>query len=351
MPSNVNKLLVFLAVIALLVFAVPNIRRRWQESGETPRFLHLASNCRVQHRISPHAYRVFDIVPILIFYHVWLPSNGNARVIVEGQLQDLESSGLLHRRFVRLHIAVVSSDEGEMRWFKELPALTKFPSKISVRYSTRNQWEFPGIRWAWESSCDALNMRFETHTPPPLTNETLVLYMHSKGSSHGSGRKIEEMRMTSEFISDWRDIVGIFASMRSVDTLGLGGLGWHWFTFWWARAEYLRTQATKPILTDHRYYYEEWIGYRSATCEGECSQKTGIDKTIDEEPLVLYNSTTFFLSDPLYSTIRCGHAHVEAPTMLLLFNFPEITEEATSRFETEVMPPRRANHRPPPVKC
>lgn len=55
--------------------------------------------------------------------------------------------------------------------------------------------------------------------------------------------------------------VGLFPAIGDENPFGkFGGHGGYiWYNFWYATGKYL-SNCEEPVLTDNRYYYEEWLG-------------------------------------------------------------------------------------------
>jgi hypothetical protein len=65
-------------------------------------------------------------------------------------------------------------------------------------------------------------------------------------------------------------------------SFGLGGPGFHWTNFFWARAE-LFLSAPIPVITKSRYWYEFWAGFDlrkefpAVASTSQCHLATGVD--------------------------------------------------------------------------
>jgi len=143
-----------------------------------------------------------------------------------------------------------------------------------IRYNSGNKHEYPGIRRVWDIAND---------TPQADANNTLILYFHAKGITHnpnsGGERTPINRTLTDTIIKPWREIVARFKRDPAVNKAGYAAsdAGIMWFNFWWVRASYA-VGCPRPILTENRYYYEEWLGRRKAETPSGAEGFTG---TID----------------------------------------------------------------------
>jgi len=101
-------------------------------------------------------------------------------------------------------------------------------------------------------------------TPKTRAHDTLVLYFHSKGifsNPNTSIRAKDHIKLTDSVIKPWKRIVKRFQDDSKMNKAGFGVApnGSVWYNFWWARASYL-AGCPKPLLTERRHYYEEWLG-------------------------------------------------------------------------------------------
>ena len=143
------------------------------------------------------------------------------------------------------------------------------PSAI-LHNSAGNRHEYPGIRLVWDIA---------RNTPAADANDTLILYFHAKGITRNTNTGVRteiNQTLTDTVIKPWRDIVARFKRDPVVNKAGYAAsdAGIMWYNFWWVRASYA-AGCPRPILTEQRYYYEEWVGRRKAESPSGAEGFTG----------------------------------------------------------------------------
>lgn len=111
-----------------------------------------------------------------------------------------------------------------------------------------NTYEYYGILKVWK-----LGQTFNR-------SDDILLYFHSKGITHHSDYSNNRNDAYNVILKNIDYISEIFDLFPSIDKVGYfsGGIGWIWYNFWYARGSYIN-QVEKPILTDRRHYYEDWL--------------------------------------------------------------------------------------------
>jgi hypothetical protein len=162
-------------------------------------------------------------------------------------------------QWITNHLDKVQGIGGELYLFATInpPEEQSFREKIATLYpraqvhcNYTNQHEYPGILKVWELG--------QQHSSPT----DVILYFQSKGITHEStynGSGMSENRWTV-ILENPGLITEIFDIFPGVDKIGAlaGGIGWIWYNFWFARGSYLN-RVERPILTDRRHYYEDWL--------------------------------------------------------------------------------------------
>lgn len=190
------------------------------------------------------------VTPIMIVYFIYTIPGINWKYIVSYQLTQLVKSGLLTISKLHIHIASIDKDclEETIRMVKDfLPT----ESDYTIQTSTKNEYEYRGIQWI--------------HTLAQEHPERIFLYFHSKGMTAPNLDKINDSKkLFQEVIVPWKKVLHIFHTKKKVNKVGFAGSdkGFMWFNFWWARGTYLATCET-PAITDDRFYYEYWLGYKN----------------------------------------------------------------------------------------
>lgn len=261
----------------------------------------LAEHCNDQHVLDRTLYHDLDKKTLHIVYFTWLPENQNPRKIIPEQMKDVIASGLFDRPNTKLYVVVSTEFDAEYDWFINQEWVKKYkPEMVRAR---KNQHEFAATRFLWELACK--------HT------DDLFLYFHSKGARYGRGRIGMEVILTREIVVEWRLMLNLLIAHPSSLSFGLGGPGWQWMNFYFARGSLFLT-VPKPVPVENRYWYEDWIGYDireqnlslSPNQVSLCSQATGMEAAL-KEPTVPLPRFTREGRDPQYGILRCGQAMTE----------------------------------------
>lgn len=134
--------------------------------------------------------------------------------------------------------------------------LEHFPN-ITVQCNYINEYEYPGILKVWE-----LGQQYRNRND-------IILYFHSKGISHNINYNpsvnihktdIDNANIVISDIDRIKEIFNIFPTIKKIGYFA-GGNGWIWYNFWWVRGNYV-SKLEKPIKTNRRHYYEDWLGRR-----------------------------------------------------------------------------------------
>jgi hypothetical protein len=186
-----------------------------------------------------------------IVYFIWININRNWKVIIEGQLFDLDISKILENSY--LHI-VVSCQYTHLE--DEIKNIIKNNLKDYVIYDIEfhkdNHYEYQGIKKLYDLS--------------QIHHDRFFLYIHSKGMFHWydnnpNKRWEDEVSLSKNTIYMWKDILNVFELNPHFMKIGLlpsSHDDFIWFNFFWVRGSYLKT-CECPIITDNRYYYESWL--------------------------------------------------------------------------------------------
>jgi hypothetical protein len=220
--------------------------------------LRVATDCKFE--LSAPGNVDFTKLKTRIVYFVNCYVNDNYMYMVSSQLNELRETGLLSQTQCELH--VVSSGTLAHRDSLAAELKKRFGTAFSVyhEHTEANQFEYPGIKKVWE-----LGQRAEN---------SYVLYFHARGLSRlklgrlRRNRQRQEKRLFRRVLGDWMHNLTWLEHITTADKLGLtcGGNGWIWYNFWWARGSYIG-RLEKPVITDRRHYYEDWLG-RVISAEG-----------------------------------------------------------------------------------
>lgn len=212
--------------------------------------------CIEQYQNTPPTSQL-DAKNVYIVYFAFLKPE-RWRHIVMPQMTDLKSSDLLQQG---AHLHVVMSGEP-----KELEAcesevnklLKNVTNKVQFTKTTKNLYEYPGI-----------HMLYEKGRQYP---EKIFLYFHSKGMVfyENDQRLLLEKLLTKKMVIGWKPILEVFQQNPQVAKVCLAPSpeGWCWYNFFWVRGKYFKG-CNEPIISDNRYYYEDYLGRQCKVIEGD----------------------------------------------------------------------------------
>ena len=163
---------------------------------------------------------------------------------------------------------IYSSDENNFR--ESIKKL--FPSwNIHIECYYTNEHEYRGILKVWELG--------QIHN---ATND-IILYFHSKGITHSHNYDVHKNDNYNIILKDIDKIKEIFTIFPTIDKVGYSSshVGWIWYNFWFVRGSYVY-MVEKPIKTERRHYYEDWL----------CRKVDESDKTPDNERSISYYKNT-----------------------------------------------------------
>lgn len=189
---------------------------------------------------------MISINKIIIVYFCYLNKNSDFKNIIKDQLNELKDTGLTNIPDVHIY-SVLSGKEEDFEIMKK--EMIKIFPKINIETTTLNQWEYCGIDLVWRLAKEHKNL------------DTYILYFHSKGISYNIKQRCPvEIKLFQDVIVPWKKVLNIFKNMPEINKIGFTASenGWMWFNFWWARSKYL-ANCEKPILTNNKYYYEDWL--------------------------------------------------------------------------------------------
>lgn len=174
------------------------------------------------------------------------------------QLDDLQNVGLMSI-FSEIHIEAIIQDEHDIRDFKS-NVKKRYRQEydeglIVINIHKENTHEYFGINKVWNIAKQKQN--------------SLILYFHSKGITRlgNANNLFVRDRIEKEIfditIRNYRYILFWLTCLPDIVKCGHspneGGFIWH--NFWWVKSEYLRN-IEQPIVSENRYYYEEWLRHR-----------------------------------------------------------------------------------------
>jgi len=192
-------------------------------------------------------------------------NTSRAKDLVTLQLKELKDVGLADAA-KEVHVVYNSpkrsnfNNASALRLGKATKNAKSIIPKLFIHKERGNAFEYPALSLVWDIA---------NNIPEAERANSVILYFHSKGMSNGSKEKVktpENTELTDIVIKPWKDIVERFASDPAVNKAGhsASDTGFMWFNFWWARASYI-VGCPRPILTERRHYYEDWVGRRKTS--------------------------------------------------------------------------------------
>jgi hypothetical protein len=188
---------------------------------------------------------------LIIIYFVSINPKRNWKSIISGQLNDLCNISILKNS----HFIIVLTCENNKNLLSEsfnficnILSNKEGVSFVIDKYED-NKFEYHGIKVLYNYSID--------------NPDSIFLYIHSKGMYNVDNlneRSRTEKALTIETCTNWQGILNIFNAHTNIMRIGLfpDKNGIVWYNFFFARGSYLKT-CENPIITDNRYYYENWL--------------------------------------------------------------------------------------------
>lgn len=189
---------------------------------------------------------------LYVVYFVNCLTNKNYMFWVKNQLgyivQQLENNTVKLLNKTEIHIIATINKENEARFLQKVHR--HFPNfTFNIQFYDENEYEYQGINKVWELG--------QVHD----NKNDIILYYHSKGITHHVNYKHNRNDNYNIILKDLNQIFKIYSEYSEIDKIGYscGGIGWIWYNFWYARGSYI-SHVEKPIKTERRHYYEDWLG-------------------------------------------------------------------------------------------
>lgn len=185
---------------------------------------------------------------INIVYYLYINPLKNWQVILEGQMYDIQQTNILENN--KLYIVICSNNQINVNHAINIinNVLNKYINNVVISTEEINRFEYPGIKKVYDLACK--------------DKDAIYIYFHSKGMVyHDSNQRLDaEIKLTRHTLCNWENILHVFETQSNINKAGLfpGHGGFIWFNFWWARGSYLASQPI-PIISECRYYYEDWL--------------------------------------------------------------------------------------------
>jgi len=207
-----------------------------------------------------------DIMKYLPSYFGYVNDDENHHHFVISHLMGLFYEGIIDEVDIPKYIEY---ENNEYEFKKKI--LKIFPNVIIECYY-ENEFEYRCIKKIWELG-QTYNKRND-----------ILLYFHSKGVTHNLSYESNKNDKYNIILKDIELIKEIFTIFPKIDKIGYssGGIGWLWYNFWYVRGSYIN-QVEKPIKTNRRHYYEDYIS-RKVNCKNDM-------ECLIERPFSYYENT------------------------------------------------------------
>jgi hypothetical protein len=146
-------------------------------------------------------------------------------------------------------IYIVACIEKSQETFFRQSTTMLFPKlKLHIECYYTNEYEYRGILKVWE-----LAQQHNKRTD-------IILYLHSKGVTRHKNYTINKDDKYNVILKNIDKIKEIFTIFPIIDKIGYSCSheGWIWYNFWFVRGSYA-FRVEKPIKTERRHYYEDWL--------------------------------------------------------------------------------------------
>ena len=202
---------------------------------------------------------------INIVYYIFINPDRDWKIIVNGQINDLKISKL---NFEKLYVHICCeqrslnnerslNDERSLNEVSLIEDCKKLINKVTLNVvyseSYLNQYEYPGLKLLYDL-CQT-------------EKDSIFLYMHSKGMVFNNPKNEKNEFQRNEF--EKTTLRGtlyyherakyVFENIKFINKVGLwpSEKGFIWVNFFYIRSGYLKVP---PIITNDRWWYEEYIG-------------------------------------------------------------------------------------------
>ena len=178
-----------------------------------------------------------------IIYYVFINPTRNWKIIIEGQMKDLQVSNILYDK---LYIHICCEEYLLINECKDCINEIGI-QRIIYSQSSTNQFEYPGLKLLYDLS---------------KHSSDIFLYIHSKGmvyNNHYSIRSIAEQPSFRVTLYYYQKAIDTLKNNNLINKVGIwpSDQGYIWLNFFYIRGGYLKKG---PEISDYRYYYEEFIG-------------------------------------------------------------------------------------------
>ena len=122
--------------------------------------------------------------------------------------------------------------------------------ETNIEFYHENEFEYRGILKVWDLA-----------QKNPGHND-VILYYHSKNITRATSPANNDKNF-NRVVTEHANILNVFKLLNFVNKVGMycSQSGFLWGNYFWARGSYISC-VEKPIKTQRRHYYEDWISRR-----------------------------------------------------------------------------------------
>jgi len=202
-------------------------------------------------------------------YYIFLYPPRDFRWLVTAQLEHLCRTQILFNSTLHVSISTTGVDSYDHEAHYRLKNATNLVEELvydcfktnhkveqpsySIEISISNSFEYPGISLVYDLS---------HQTEENERNDTVVLYLHSKGMVyHPDDHKRCDEDLFKVVIEPWRTALAHFEKDPGLNKAGFASstIGSIWHNFFFVRAS-LAARLVRPIIVrEDRYWYEHWL--------------------------------------------------------------------------------------------
>jgi hypothetical protein len=233
---------------------------------------------------------------LFIFYfgNMYINREHNFKLVSQ-QLQDLIATKILERVNTELSLVFCCPDDIQDRLVKMLKCVFK-QHHFSLHLYSNNNHEYRGIHHVWRCA--------QENDDP----SSVIFYMHSKGITRYNGLCMDWLYIFSYYsmICFWEYILKMLEHVPSINKVGssCSEEGYIWHNIFFVRSSYVK-ELEEPIITDNRYYYEQWLGRRKKPGV-EYSPSLPEYEMTSENYILSYSDCFSTISEDKYSFYNIG---------------------------------------------
>lgn len=201
-------------------------------------------------KLTNNVKKLTEKYSLFVVYFINCIINPNYFTWLEGQLKCITkqiNKKIAILKEYTIYIIAIIEKNNQYKFMKKIKKL--FPKILfKVEFYHQNEYEYRGINKVWEIG--------QMHK----NRNDIILYYHSKGVTRTKIYQGINHGKYNIILKDLDKIFKTFAEFSHIDKIGYScsKFGWIWYNFWYARGSYIN-KVEKPIKTNRRHYYEDWL--------------------------------------------------------------------------------------------